>query len=135
MTAIRINTEHKTILDFSDSKFSKHEIIRKLKSADFIEFKNNGKSSRTYLEYDIKIGIYTIFVGLFHTQSCGKKLKDYDRFFITIYEGNNIINDSIDTRFSSESWILANSKRRLKISHLAAAIMFCSKLHNLKSFL
>lgn len=135
MTAIRTTTEHKTILDFSDSKISQNYVMNKLRGADFLEFKKSRKGIRTYLNYDIKIGIYTIFIDLFHTQSCAKKLKDYDTFCIRISEGNKEINTTRDNRFTSEPWVKINKKLRLKTSNLAEAIVFCSRLNNLKAFL
>lgn len=119
MTAIRITSEHKTILDFSDGKVSKNHIMNKLKTADFLEFKYSDKGLRTYLNYDIKVGIYTIFVDLFHTQSCARKLKDYDRFNIRILEGNKEIDACEDSN----------------PSRLADAIVLCSKKNVLKAFL
>lgn len=135
MTAIRTTIEHKTILDFSDSKISQNYVMNKIRAADFLEFKSSRKGVRTYINYDIKIGIYTIFVDLFHTQSCAKKLKDYETFCIRISEGNKEINTTKDVRFSSEAWVKNNKKLHLKTSNLAEAIVFCSRLNNLKAFL
>lgn len=134
MTAISINTEHKTILEFNEDKLALNHVVSKLRAADFLEFKND-RNIRTYLSYDIKVGIYTIFVDAFHTQSCANKLKDYDRFYISISEGNKEIDISKDSRFSSEPWVMANKNLNLKTSHLAKAIVFCSRLNKLKLFL
>lgn len=135
MTAIRIKTEPKTILDFSNTKVSRNYVINKLKTANFLEFKVNDKNLRTYLEYNIKIGIYTIFIGLLQTQSCAQRLKEYKRFYINIYEGNKEIDLHKDSRFSLEPWVAINNKLGLKTYHLASAIVFCNRLHNLKTFL
>jgi len=139
MTAIKVNTEHKTILDFSNIKVSHSVVMSKLKAADFLEFKSSDKGSRTYISYDIKIGIYTIFVDLLSSksegmQSCAKKLKDYN-IHIHIYEGNKAIDLTKDNRFASEIWLSSNKKFNLKPSHLASAITFCSRLNDLKAFL
>lgn len=135
MTAIRTTIEHKTILDFSDSRNSHNYVMNKLRSAEFLEFKSSRKGVRTYLNYNIKVGIYTIFVDLFHTQSCAKKLKDYETFCIRVSEGNKEINITRDDRFSSESWVKINKKLSLNTSNLAEAIVFCSRLNSLKCFL
>lgn len=135
MTTIRTTIEHKTILDFSDSKISQNYVMNKLRTANFLEFKKSCKGTRTYLHYNIKIGIYTIFIDLFHTQSCAKKLKDYDVFYINISEGNKEINTTRDSRFISEPWVKINRKLRLKTPGLAEAIVFCGRLNNLKAFL
>lgn len=134
MTAIRITTEHKTILDFGNSKVSKNKAAGKLRFADFLEFKSKD-DIRTYMTYDIKVGIYTIFVDLFHTQSCARKLKDYRQLGIRIFEGNKEIDLNKDSRFSLESWIKINKKLRIKPNHLASAIVFCSRLNQIKAFL
>ena len=135
MTAIKITTEHKTILDFSDGKVSRNQVINRIRTADFIEFRSGDRDSRTYLSYDIKIGIYTIYIDLLHTKSCAKKLKDYGSFCIRIYEGNKEINLKRDTRFTSESWVKLNHSFKLRVPHLVEAIMFCNRLNNLKAFL
>jgi hypothetical protein len=134
MTSIRITTEHKTILDFGNSKISHHQAAGKIRCVDFLEFKSKD-NLRTYLTYDIKVGIYTIFVDLFHTQSCAKKLKDYKQLGIRVFEGNKEIDLNKDSRFSLESWIKANKKLRIKPYHLAEAITFCSRLNHIKAFL
>jgi hypothetical protein len=135
MTAIKITTEHKTILEFSDGKVSNNYVTSRLRSADFLEFKHHNNDSRTYISYDIKVGLYTIYVDLLHTKACAKKLKDYGTFCIRIYEGNQQINLKRDPRFSSESWVKLNNKYKLRMPHLVEAIMFCSRLNNLKAFL
>jgi len=135
MTAIKITTEHKTILEFSDGKVSRNYVTSRLRSADFLEFTHKDRDSRTYHSYDIKVGLYTIYVDLLHTTSCAKKLKDYGTFCIRIYEGNKEINLKRDTRFVQESWVKLNHKFKMRAPHLVDAIVFCSRLDNLRAFL
>lgn len=135
MTSIKINTEDTTILNFGNSKISQRHAVRKLRAAEFLEFRLGDKGSRTYLNYNIKVGIYTIFVDLFPTQSCAKKLKEYKTVSIRISEGNKEINTSRNKKFSTESWVKFNKRLQLKTSHLAEAIVLCSRLNNLKAFL
>jgi hypothetical protein len=136
MTAIKITTEHKTILDFSDGKVSRNHITNKVRCADFLEFTHNDKyDMRTYLSYDIKIGIYTVYVDLLHTASCAKKLKDYGTFCVRIFEGGKEVNLKRDVRFRTQSWAKDSNKFKMRIPHLVEAIMFCNRLNHLKAFL
>lgn len=134
MTAIRVTTKREPILDFSESKTSRNYIINKLKSNIFLEFKNNDKISgaTAYFNYNIKIGIYSIEMLLSHPQSCAQK---DGTLCIFISEGKKEVDIYKDGRFSSELWLSANRKMRLKTSHLASAIILCKRLHNLKAFL
>lgn len=134
MTAIRVTTKHEPILDFSESKTSRNYIIDKLKNNVFLEFKTNDKTSviPSYFNYNIKIGIYNIEMLLSRPQSCAKK---DSTLCIFISEGKKEVDIYRDIRFSSESWLSANRKMRLKTSHLASAIILCKRLHNLKAFL
>ena len=136
MTAIKITTEHKTILDFSDGKASRNSVTSKLRSADFLEYKHSEKGdARTYLNYHVKVGIYDIYVDLCHTKSCARKLKDYGTFCVRIWEGEKEINLKRDSRFKSLNWVKLNDKFNMRIPHLVEAIMFCNRLNNLKIFL
>lgn len=136
MTAIKITTEHKTILDFSNLKMSRHLVASKLRSTEFLEFKyNERKECRTYISYDIKIGIYTIYVDLCPTTSCGKKLKDYGGFCVRIYEGNKEVALKRDSRFKNQNWVMLSEQFRMRICDLIDAIMYCGRLNNLKAFL
>jgi hypothetical protein len=135
MTAIKITTEHKTILDFS-GKVSKNQIVQKIRDAEFLEFKYNDMNKcRTYMSYNIKIGIYTVYIDLCHTPSCAKKLKDYGTFCVRIYEGNREVNLRRDARFKHQSWVQLNNKFQLRITNLVDTITYCNRLNNLKAFL
>jgi hypothetical protein len=136
MTAIKINTEHKTILDFSNRKVSKNLIAQTIKNTEFLEFKyNDRRDSRTYLRYNIKVGMYQVYVDLTPTSSCAKRLKEYGSFCIKVYSGTKEINLKKDPRFKSQHWVNLNDQYQLKTHNLVEAIMHCARLDSLKAFL
>lgn len=130
MTAIRVNTKREPILDFSDNKISRNYVITKLNNI-FLEKKDKISDTPTYLNYNIKVGIYNIEMLWLHSQTYSQK----DTTCIFISEGNKEVDIYKDGRFSSEPWLSANRNMHLKRTHLASAIILCKRLHNLKAFL
>ncbi len=140
MTAIRSKFESRTILDFSNGKYSKNKIKQALSQCEVVNILE-GEDRDEWLIYDnqIKIGMYTITLHLpFDCPSTCSKLKDYGDFEISIYDTSSkerSINLQKDSRFRDRYWVSQNFFGKLRIKHLIDAITYCKRLDKLKAFL
>lgn len=139
MSAIKSKYGHITILDFSKNKITKTSVRKSIRNANFFQSRySEGGISFDFIDNEIDVGTYKIRIFLDITRE-GKKLRDYGRFYISIYEQSvsacKIINLSKDSRFKYQYWVDYNSKEKLNISHLTDAILHCKRLDSLKAFL
>ncbi len=137
MSASKSKYEHREILNFSTGKVTKNSILRSLRKADFIqEYYNESGISLVYVNNEIKIGMYKICFDL-NVVDKAKKLKQYGKFGIYIYEGKSFLPIDLDkdSRFRSQPWIHDNRENKLTMSRLTDIILYCKRLDKLKSFL
>ena len=138
MSAIRTKHESRTILDLSNSKrLSKYQAYKLLRATEFHE-----RIGQSYIDYNIKIGMYVINLHLISTKfdAPAKYLKDYGNFYISIHEVNvrgkySSINLNRDIRFVGQNWLQPNNNYNLRAYHLADVIIHCQRLNALKAFL
>jgi hypothetical protein len=140
MTAIRIEEQPRTILDFSSFRCSKNSIKQALKRCpitNIIEDESSGEL--TVFLNEIKIGMYTIALQLPPDTpfNCTKNLKDYGDFEISITDSNSgsRINLKKDVRFKNQYWVPFNFFGKLRVKHLIDIIAHCKRLDKLKAFL
>src|SRR5580698_7628337 len=98
MTAIKIKTEEKTILNFSDIKYSRTKIATSLRKAEVIRVKPNDKGNGIIIiNHTIKVGMYSIKLNLPpDSYPNWKKLSDYHDFEIHIYDSKALNEPYID---------------------------------------
>jgi hypothetical protein len=139
MTAIRAHQERRTILDFSNGKYSKNRIKQALRTCNIESIKQgSGRDEYTFFTNEIKVGMYTIRLHLpFDSSKNWHKLRDYGDFEISIHESPSApgVNLSRDSRFKSQYWSPKNYFGGLRIKHLIDIIAYCHRLDKLKAFL
>ena len=135
MSLVKAKRKENTILDFTDSKITKNKIRESLR---LLRIKNVycNKSNLTIYDNFVKVGTYNIKLVLQENyDNKPKKLKDFGRFQIRLFDqGKEVILDK-DYRFKKQLWIKSNINHGLTISNLIDTIIYCNKLHKLKIFL
>lgn len=133
MTASRVKHESKTILDLSKERLSKNKVIKLLRET---EIKTSVDDPGTYIDNDVRVGIYSIKLLL--SPGNGPRLKNYGRFGIRLYEikrdGPQEIYIEKDPNFKSNDWVKRNAKYELRTNDLVSAILYCKRLDKLKLF-
>lgn len=140
MSLIKGKIECRTILDFSNDTVSKNKIQRALRSAEVIEMLCHDHNSYTFIENDIKVGMYNIKLAFYSLNTEGRsKLKEYGGFSIMVYENSKVkpksINLSKDTRFKHQYWVPLASNYKVRMKHLTDAIHYTQRLNQLSAFL
>ena len=135
MSLIKGQRQTHTILDFSDPNISKNKIKESLRILNIVHTCFN-KKQLTIFDNFIKVGAYNIKLVLHENyDSKPKKLKQFGRFQIRLFEQEKEINLIKDYRFKGQSWVKDNTNHQLKIRDLVNGIVYCSKLNKLKLFL
>lgn len=139
MTAIRAHQERRTILDFSDGKYSKNRIKQSLRTCNITSIKECEEQDEfIFFTNEIKVGMYIIRLHLpFDSSKNWCKLSEYGDFEISIHESSSApgLNLSRDSRFKSQYWSHKNYFGGLRIKHLIDIIAHCKRLDKLKAFL
>jgi hypothetical protein len=139
MTAIKVKTEKRIILDFSDMHYSKNKIKTALRKTEIVHARINNDFT-TVFHNDIKIGMYTIHLHLpFDSSLKWSRLKDYGDFEVSIFDTEDPKDSRIDLkrdqRFRAQYWIAKNFFGKLRIKHLIDMIVYCQRLNKLRAFL
>jgi hypothetical protein len=135
MSLVKGKRQENTILDFSEPKTSKNKIKESLRSLNIV-YARCYKNNLTIFDNHIKVGNYSIKLVLNDRYDCQpKKLREFGRFQIRLFEQDKEINISKDYRFKKQQWIKDNINHQLKIKDLVDTIIYCGKLNKLKLFL
>jgi hypothetical protein len=145
MTVIRTkDRETRTLLDFSNERFSKNKIKQLLRNLKVEVWKLDNynvdtKTGITFVDNEIKVGIFTISINL-AMASGSYKLKDFPGgMSIIIQESGRNQPPPMMWRenklFKNQYWMSYNSMGNFKIKHLADVIHYCCRLNKLKCFL
>lgn len=145
MTAVKCKQEYKTLLDFSNTKrkVSKNLVKQLLRQTDVVSY-HEDNTGMIHTSYSIIVGDYKIRLILNPLQEYGcappvhknSKLKQYGAFRIELTEKWNGHYKTIgpkDYRFKNQYWL--EFFRPARMNDLANAIVYCSRLSNLKAFL
>jgi hypothetical protein len=142
MTAVKCKQEYKTLLDFSktDRRVSKNLVKQLLRQAELPSYQRDDKSI-THINHDIIVGIYKIRLSLCNEFDAQKnKLKQYGNFSFNIMELTSsgdeygaayVLLPPRDKLFKNQYWYYND---KLRINDLANAIIYCSRVSNLKAF-
>lgn len=142
MSAVKGLLEHRTVLDFSKDHVSKDLVRRALCRTEIIGLCQQKPGNITFIDNDIKIGMYTIRLDFseIHPGDGHKHLRDYGGFKVKIFENSSPevsaeINLNKDKRFSKQYWTNLNKNYNLLTKNLIDIILHCSRLNNLRVFL
>jgi hypothetical protein len=135
MTAIRAREEHRTLLDFSNGKYSKTKIKHLLQHC-YVSTWEEGRSD-VYIENDIKVGMYTIQLHLsLFSWTPSNKLKEFGDFGVSIFDSEkHCIDLKKDKRFRGQYWIENNETGHLRGKQLVDIINHCKRLDRLRAYL
>lgn len=135
MSLIKGKREVNTILDFSDPNISKNKIKEAVRFLKIVNV-TVGKDNLTIFDNFVKVGSYNIKLVLQENyDNTPKKLSEYGKFQIRIFENNKEIKLQNDYRFKKQNWIKLNICHNLKIKYLIETIIYCQRLNNIKAFL
>jgi len=145
MTAVKCKQEYKTLLDFSKSKrrVSKNLVKKLLRQVEVTSYREDNKDI-IHTSYHIIVDNYKIRLILNPLQEYGcaapahknNTLKQYGSFMIELSEKLTTHYKSInprDYRFKTQYWV--EFLRPTRINDLVNAVVYCSRLSNLKAFL
>jgi hypothetical protein len=135
MSLVKAKRKENMILDFSDSKISKNKIRKSLR---LLRIKNVycNKNNLTIYDNFVKVGTYNIKLVLHENyDNKPKRLRDFGRFQIRLFDQNKEIILNKDYRFKKQTWIKSNTHHSLTIRNLIDTIIYCNKLYKLKIFL
>lgn len=137
MTALRIEEQPKTILDFSGLKSSKNRVRLDLQQCQINNIIENESGELTIFRNEIKVGMYRIVLALPPDSPADcSRLKDYKDFEVLIYDDEDAsINLKKDKRFKDQYWVQYNFFGKLRASHLIDIILYCQRLNRLSAFL
>ena len=133
MTASKTIHEYRTILDFSN-KVSKNIIKQSLQNAEVLSICPD-KNSVTYIENEIKVGMYTVHLHLHNYETNIRNLRGHGRFSISIHQTGNTQANYLESKFKDQPWVKRNDKADLRIQDLINIIYYCNRLNQLKIFL
>jgi hypothetical protein len=135
MSLVKGKRQTNTILDFSGNETSRNKIresLRLIKISNVSSQKNN----LTIFDNVVKVGTYNIKLVLQEDyDNSPKKLKEFGRFQVRLFEFDKEINLKRDYRFKKQKWVKSNLDSGLKIKELIDTIFYCNRLHKLKLFL
>lgn len=141
MSAVKGLLEHRTVLDFSKDHVSKNLVRRALCQTEILDLCRKA-GNITFIDNDIKVGMYTIRLGFseVHPGDNRKHLRDYGGFKVKIFESGSPemsaeINLNKDKRFSKQYWTGLNKNYNLLTKNLIDIILHCSRLNDLRVFL
>lgn len=144
--AMKIKYESKIILDFSDTKSSKHFIEQSIRNADFTCMIRDANIV-THVDHVVKVGIYNICIAIApqRRKINSAKLRDYGKFYIHIVDGSKYDQSetynyceiilTTDPLFMGQYWVYKNFTEWLRIKDLINVIQYLVKLNKIKAFL
>lgn len=136
MSAIKSEHEFRTIINIKSNKISEYKVKKILRETNVLSWESTAQKF-TSIDNQIDIGIYRISL-ILNDKPFAKKLKDYGKFTIRIFElypgTETEIDLRKDYRFKKYEWIRKNECGSFCINDLVKAILDCHKLDSLKIF-
>lgn len=143
MTAIRAREERRTILDFSNGKYSKNKIKCLLQRCRVSSIEGRDYTDIIFIDNHIKIGMYVIQLHLATLDlnrldlKAPGKLKDFGGFSVSIFERAEKFSIDLrkDNRFQDQNWVSPSCYGKLRVKQLVDIIHYCRRLNNLRCYL